>query len=140
MAKNNRQMRFWSNGSYTVEAAFIVPILLGMVFAVLYLLFLFHDRIVLQENGYEALYSMAEGSLSADNRSMKGRVENALWIVQVNKTKVAKKHKVITGRVEAEVQWDIPVMNFFLKKVQKINWSQTVSCVHPEEVKIWKIL
>lgn len=140
MAKNNRNFRFWSTGSFTVEAAFVVPILLGIVFAVLYLLFLFHDRIVLQEKGYEALYSMAEGSLPVENRTMKERTENALWIVQIKKTKVSKKHKMITGKIEAEVQWDIPVMNFFLEKVQKIDWSQTISCVHPEEVKIWKIL
>lgn len=37
-------------GSYTVEAAFVIPIVLGVVFVLLYALFWAHDQCVLQAN------------------------------------------------------------------------------------------
>ena len=37
-------------GSYTVEAAFVIPIVLGVVFVLLYALFWVHDQCVLQAN------------------------------------------------------------------------------------------
>lgn len=130
--------RLWCRGSFTVEASFVVPILLGILFVILYLLFLFHDRILVQENGCEALYSMAEETLPANRDSMREKVEDGLWVVQVKKVDVSKSHQAIKGTVEAQSRWDIPVMTFFLNALQKISWSQEVSCTHPEEVMRWQ--
>lgn len=130
--------RLWYRGSFTVEASFVVPILLGILFVILYLLFLFHDRILVQENGCEALYSMAEGALPASRDSMRAKVEEGLWVLQVKKVKVSKTHKAIRGTVEAQARWNIPIMTFFLNGLQEISWSQEVSCTHPEEVMRWK--
>lgn len=128
----------WSRGSLTVEATFVVPILLGMVFTVMYILFLFHDRAVLQENGYRALYSMAENTLPVDDSTMRREVEAAMWMVQIKKARVSQGHQKITGEVQAQAKWDIPVMNIFLNQVQEIEWTQKISCVHPEEVAVWR--
>lgn len=129
---------FWQEGSFTVEASFVVPILLGILFVIMYLLFLFHDRIVVQENGCEALYAMVEGTLPAKGDIMRTKVEDGLWAAQVKKVKVSKKGKAIKGTVVAQARWDIPVMTFFLNELQEISWSQEVSLVHPEEVMRWK--
>ena len=138
MKKKQRYHSGWSRGSLTVEATFVVPILLGIVFAVMYILFLFHDRAVLQENGYRALYSMAEDILPVDDTTMRREVEDALWMVQVKKVEVSQKQQKITGEVQAQAKWDIPVMNIFLNQVQEIQWKQKISCVHPEEVAVWR--
>lgn len=142
MVRRGGKGRFWTRGSFTVEASFVVPILLGMIFVILYVLFLLHDRIVLQENGRRALCSMAEETLSVDGQSMRKEVEDALWIVQVKKTDVSAKGslkgRTIKGTVVAEARWNIPVMELFMNEMQEIHWSQEVSCVHPEEVIRWK--
>ena len=138
MEGNHRNHRGWFRGSLTVEATFVVPILLGIVFAVMYLLFLFHDRVVLQENAYRALCSMAEDVLPVNDSIMRKEVEDALWMVQVKKVKVSQKHHTIIGEVQAQAKWDIPVMNVFLNQVQEIQWTQKLSCVHPEEVAVWR--
>jgi len=142
LRKEGRKGRLWSGGSFTVEASFVVSMLLGIIFVILYLLFLFHDRIVVQENGCRALYSMAEGTLSADNFSMRQEAGDSLWIMRVKKatasTGVSKKGRTVKGRVVAEVNWEIPVVELFMNNLQKVNWSQEVSCVHPEEVIRWK--
>ena len=48
------------SGNYTVEAAFIVPMILGIVFAIMYMLFFLHDKVVLQENLRTVVLSVAQ--------------------------------------------------------------------------------
>lgn len=140
--ESGRKKAGFGRGSFTVEASFVVPMLLGIIFVILYLLFLFHDRIVVQENGCRALYSMAEGTLRADNQMMRQEVGESLWIVQIKKATASagtrKKGRTVKGKVVAEVRWDIPVMALFMNDLQEIHWSQEVSCIHPEEVVRWK--
>lgn len=136
--KDFEKRMYWFKGSFTVEAAFVVPVLLGIAFVILYLLFLFHDRVVLQENGYQALCAMAEETIDVDSRTLRKEIDDALWIVQVKKANITKKRQVITGKVVAQVQWEIPVIHFFLQEKQSIDWNQKVSCIHPEEVVGWK--
>lgn len=142
MVRKSKNGRFWSRGSFTVEASFVVPILLGMVFVILYVLLLFHDRILVQENGYAAMCSMAEGTLSVSNQSMRQEVGDALWIAQIKKAeasaKTSPKGRIIKGTIVAEARWNIPVMELFMGSLQEIHWSQEISCVHPEEVIRWK--
>ena len=47
-------------GSYTVEAAFIVPMVLGIAFMILYLILWHHDRCVLQADLQDRVFLMAE--------------------------------------------------------------------------------
>ncbi len=138
MRMKREKGKLWQEGSFTVEACFVVPILLGIFFVIMYLLFLFHDRILVQENGCEALYSMVEGTLPANGDAMRAKVGDGLWVVQVKKVKVKKKQNAIKGTVVAQARWEIPVMTFFLNALQEISWSQEVSSIHPEEVMKWR--
>ena len=131
MGKNSRH-KLYLEGSITVEAAFIVPILLGIIFMIIFVLFLFHDRIVLQENANRALYCMAEGTISADSIAMRKETENALWAVRVKNIKIAKKRGKISGKVEAETKWDIPIIKMFLNERQEVGWEGEVSCIQPD--------
>lgn len=129
-----KSSRLWQKAGMTVEAVFIVPVLLGLVFMILYVLFLFHDRIVLQQSGRQALCSMADGTLEADRRMMQKEMEDVLWMMEIRKAQVTKKRRVITAIVTAQAKWEIPVMNYFMNEKQEICWTQKISCVHPEEV------
>lgn len=42
--------RYEISANYTVEAAFVVPIVLGMIFSMIYMLFVLHDKVILHEN------------------------------------------------------------------------------------------
>ena len=42
--------RYKISANYTVEAAFVVPIILGMIFSMIYMLFVLHDKVILHEN------------------------------------------------------------------------------------------
>lgn len=42
--------RYEISANYTVEAAFVVPIVLGMIFSMIYMLFILHDKVILHEN------------------------------------------------------------------------------------------
>ena len=42
--------RYEISANYTVEAAFVVPIILGMIFSMIYMLFVLHDKVILHEN------------------------------------------------------------------------------------------
>ena len=41
--------RYEISANYTVEAAFVVPIILGMIFSMIYMLFVLHDKVILHE-------------------------------------------------------------------------------------------
>lgn len=129
-----KQKSLWQGASLTVEAVFVVPVLLGMAFMIIYILFLFHDRIVLKENGCEALCAMAEEGTVLKDGAMKEKVGDSLWLVEIEKAKVSKKHSTVKGTVTARAEWDIPVMAFFIDRMQEINWTQELSLVHPEEL------
>lgn len=42
--------RYEISANYTVEAAVVVPIILGMIFSMIYMLFVLHDKVILHEN------------------------------------------------------------------------------------------
>jgi len=60
--KNNKK---WLKGSYTVEASFLLPVILSVIVLVIYLSFYLHDRAVLSSAAYTAALrgsQMKEGS------------------------------------------------------------------------------
>ncbi len=131
--KNNLLADAKIRGSYTVEAVFIVPIVLGLVFAMIYVLFFLHDKAVLYGNMRNAVVESAEGRVKYKNdEEWQDDMQNNLWFFKVTSGKIRKNKLYIKSSVGAEAELDIPIIGYFLNKVQKIKLEDSCLTVHPE--------
>lgn len=83
-------------GSYTVELSLLIPMILAIIFIVIFLSFYYHDRIVIEGTAYEII---SESNISGEyateesvDISFRSRVAPKLigkWIFEVNSAKVA---------------------------------------------------
>ena len=149
------------SGNYTVEAAFIVPMILGIVFAIMYMLFFLHDKVVLQENLRTVVLSVAQnenvsgGNVVIDNlteriekgaESSLGKKGNTVtgYKEQVSKNLIVLKVKnadcnvgikYVTAKANAVANMNIPVIAYFMKKKNKI--CLKTRCLKPESM-LWR--
>lgn len=121
------------NGSYTVEAAFVVPIVIGLAFTILYTLFLQHDRVILQENLANALFLAAESDKDC-GQDYETFFRESLWCMKIKQAEVTSGSIWIRGSVTAEAAWEIPVLSYFMAGKQETVLSETYCKIHPEEV------
>lgn len=136
-------MRGWEieeEGSYTVEAALLVPIVLGIIFSLFYFLIYEHDKVVLTGNLNEQMVLFETGGVTAipEEREWQKMMQKHLWMAEVTEGGVKKRADWIEGRVNARMRLSVPVMNWFLKEKQYINRRETRDLWHPEEVKRWR--
>lgn len=148
------------SGNYTVEAAFIVPMILGIVFAVMYMLFFLHDKVVLQENLRTVVLSIAQnenvsaGNVDADSlaekigksaeSSLGKKVKNGIGYKElVSKNLIVLKVKnadcnvgvkYVTAKANAVAKMDIPVIAYFMKKKNKICLKTRCLKLKPESM------
>ncbi len=148
------------SGNYTVEAAFIVPMILGIVFAIMYMLFLLHDKVILQENLRTAVLSIAQsenvsaGDVSADGlaekigksaeSSLGKKVKNGtgykelvsknLIVLKVKNADCNVGTKYVTAKANAIAKMDIPVIAYFMKKKNKICLKTRCLKLKPESM------
>ena len=86
-------------GSYTVEAAFVIPIVLGVVFVLLYALFWAHDQCVLQANIQNGLIQYSDiGEELPTNEEWKRTLQQNLWMGSVTETAISHK-RTLYGRM-----------------------------------------
>ena len=133
---------FWNccmkkeRGSYTVEAAFIVPMILGIVFMILYLLLWHHDRCVLQAELQDQIFLTAQEG-SDGKRSIK-ELQKKLWIMIVDQKEVSLGGLLIKGRITAHSGVRIPLLTFVLHEDQKIELQETYPVKQPDEVRRYR--
>ncbi len=131
-----RRDGLYSDGSYTVEAAFLVPMILGIVFAWIFMIFYLHDQVVicglLQEAAVseKEIWNKGDGKgkvTKADNGELyekalgndtenerQDRIQSYLWIVQAESIQ-KKKGPLRTKLVfRGTAGCNIPIMNHFL--------------------------
>lgn len=131
--------KYGREGSYTVEAAFIIPVILGIIFALLYFLFYEHDKVVLQGNIQMGTMQIArEEKELPSTKEWKNGIQKNLWIGTVTKGGIEKKKLYIAGSGVVEMSWKIPVMQFFLQEKQKISISIQQDSWQPNQVVRWK--
>lgn len=135
MKEKIKENGFFAPGSYTVEAAWIIPMILGIVFAWLFQLFYLHDQVVL--NGMlkqKALQEVIqeEEAITGAQKDVRGQriageqkageepkksveMQSRLWLLQISSFQV--KQEILQKRyvVKAKAAWKIPVMQRFLK-------------------------
>lgn len=116
-----RRKVWWAEGSYTLEAAFVVPIILGILFAMLYFLYYEHDKAILQGNLQESILGVASGEQDLpDSREWKKQLQKHLWRGTVTEGTIKKKTLSVQGSGAVEMRLRIPVMQFFLADKQEI--------------------
>lgn len=122
-----------ADGSYTVEAAFIVPIILGIAFVIMYVLFLLHDKAMLQANLDNVIFLLAEGE-EIEKKDYGKYISKALWLVDVQEIEIKNKKSVVSGKVKADAHLGIPVLTYFINGKQEIILSESYYKIQPELV------
>lgn len=120
-------------GSYTVEAAFLMPIILGIAFALLYTMFVLHDRIVLQANMSDLLLQAAEKE-EEEPEGERASPEKGLWCMKLTEYSLNKGRWRLTAELQAEAEWNVPVLSYFLRGKQCCFLEQNCLTLHPETV------
>lgn len=148
--------RYKISANYTVEAAFVVPIILGMIFSMIYMLFVLHDKVILHENiRYNVIcidendenYEKTLDKKNSNNKDLKKikskkilsekimtkeSVSRNLRIFKVTKLKCNVGKTYIKTEVKAVFKIDIPVIGYFMKKTKKIYIKTKYLKVRPE--------
>ena len=125
-------------GSYTIEAAFIVPVVAGIAFLILYTLFLQHDRVILQANLNNGIFLLAEGKYK-DKQDVDKDIQKYLWCMEIRKAELSDGNVLIQGYVAAEAFWDIPIVSYFVAGKESLALSENYGRLQPEELLRLKI-
>ena len=128
--------RYMWDGSYTVEAAFIVPMVLGIMYAWMFQLFYLHDQMVMDGMLQEMiLQPLAEegADRKAELDDWEEKIQKCLWIAAVDQLDIKQNALVIKGRLSASAVWHIPVMQMFLGNRFQSNITHSISAVQPEK-------
>ncbi len=115
--------RYRVSANYTIEAAFIVPMILGIIFAMIYMLFFLHDKVILQENIRYSVICLAEGGESSkedDKKISKRDISKNLRVFNITNVKCDIGKIYIKVEVKAVSKIDIPVVGYFMKRTKKI--------------------
>lgn len=121
--------------SYTVEAAFVVPIVLGILFALLYFLYYEHDKLLFYANMKQEVICLAKDQKDMpDDIQWRKQLQKNLWMAKVDSGSVTKTVMQVKGSGRAQMSLKIPVMEFFLNQQQTIECSYHFDHWQPEQV------
>lgn len=135
--RNTRRIimnRYMWDGSYTVEAAFIVPVVLGIFYGWMFQLFYLHDQVVM-DGMLQEMVVLRQEKKECGQQEMdewREKLQEALWIAKVDGFQLQKNSVCTKGKINASAVWKIPVMQPFLGNCFRSSVSQTISCVQPE--------
>ena len=125
------------HGSSSIEAALIVPVIFGMLFAMLYVLFFLHDKDVLYGNMNREMVLVCEGEREySSEKKWQETIQSNLWILRVNEGKLSSGRLQVDGNAAAEGKWEIPVMGMFVNKKFTLKLEIKRSNVVPGEM-LW---
>ncbi|MCI9078340.1 MAG: pilus assembly protein [Lachnospiraceae bacterium] len=120
-------------GSYTLEAIFIIPIVLGLIFAMIYVIFYLHDKTVFYCNMQQAVVHIAEDKKEyKDDEEWQQDMQENLWIFRVVSGTVNKDKLYIKPEATAECNINIPIIGYFIDSKQEIKTDGKYLAIHPE--------
>ncbi len=127
-----KRLKIKISGSYTVEAAFIVPIILGILFSMIYILYIYHDKVILYSNMEKTMISVVNGErqISNDEEWQKELSQN-LWFFKIKSGSISEHAVIVKANVSAEQNLSIPVMEYFMAGRQKIELSSDYIKTNP---------
>ena len=128
-------MRSWVKASYTVEAAFVITIILGIFFALRSFLFFEHDKVLLYANMKQEVICLAKDQRDMpDDIQWRKQLQKNLWMAKVDSGSVSRTAMQVKGSGKAQMNLKIPVMEYFLNRQQTIQWSYQYDHWQPEQI------
>jgi hypothetical protein len=124
------------DGSYTVEAAFILPMILGILYAWMFQLFYLRDQVVMRGMLDEMVVECQMGRESGEEDSQeayKQMIQSCLWIAKI--TSLQQKNNVLQTKcnLKASATWGISLIEPYLGTYFQSDLSSSVGSVHPEK-------
>ncbi len=127
-------MKSW-NGSFTVEAVFVVPIVSGILFGYILLVFFLHDQLILQGHMMEQNVALAEEQVTyASDREWIQAMKEGLWILSVEKGSIRDTELQSRVRSVAEFAWNIPWIQSIFPSRKSVTVTHTIAKVKPSLV------
>lgn len=129
--------KYMWEGSYTVEAAFIVPVILGIMYAWMFQLFYLRDQVVMNgilEDMVVQTRMDGEAGKERDDAADRETMQSCLWLAQISSMKQTQNTLQTKYKIEASATWNIPVMKQFLGDHFHSTLTQRLDNVHPETV------
>lgn len=127
----------WRKGSYTVEASFVIPFILGIIFAFLFLVFILHDKVVLQGRTEALMILDAQGRAESQKYNKK-KLQKYLWVLKVTKVEREEKMGRLRVKVTAKTDWKIPIMDIFFRGRRNYRYEESFTSVVPDNILRWK--
>lgn len=119
---------------YTVEAVFVLPILLGIIFTIMYVMFYLHDDVVLRGN-MSALFCEIAEDKKIEKEDYRNYLSRGLWLMKPLKIEIKKKKSKISGKLVYRTEVKIPVIKMFMQEKQQISIEEEYSLSRPEQAK-----
>lgn len=126
-------LRWKTSASYTIEAVFIVPIVTGMVFVIFYVLFLLHDKVILQANLENLVFLLAEKGEVSESE-YEEYLLTGVWLMRLENVTVKNKKMYVKGAVKGKVSMEIPIFGDLIGKEQVVEVSEKYYKIQPEEI------
>lgn len=125
-------MRQKENGNYTVEGAFVVPVVLGLAFLILYTLFIVHDKAVLQANLDNLIFLLVEEEFEGED--YQEFLSQGLWFTTLESVNIKDGKLTVHGKVKGMSHMKIPGFSEWIKEKQEISLSESYCKIQPELV------
>lgn len=123
---------FKMKGSYTIEAVFIVPMVLGLVFAMIYIIYYLHDRSVAYSNMQQSVINVSAGRKKYKNNiEWQQDIQKNLWIFNIVSGSISKGRLYIESDIKAEYSLNLPVINYFINNKQEIRLKDKYLAISP---------
>ena len=131
--------RMWLSASYTVEAAFVIPLILGILFALIYFIYYEHDKIILQGNIEEAVIQLVRTKeKTPDQTEWRKQIQKNLWMAQIEEGSISENSSGMKAFGVANMSLNIPVMEYFLAEQQSCSYTIQMQTWQPEQMIRWK--
>ena len=128
--------RRYLSGSYTVEAAFIIPIIVGIVFAMIFMLFYLHDKVVLQANINRYVVQVAQGRMEClDGEEWIDKMQENLWMFKNKSGIISEGTLYIKANIKSVSHLEIFVAKVFNLPLPQLEISTKYMKIHPETLK-----
>lgn len=125
-------------GSYTVEAAFVMPLVLAILFAYIFLVLLLHDEAVIQGRMEERMVQELEQTAEKEGiKDWQKDLQGQLWVLRIEKVKKQRKMGKLQLQLAAETDCRIPGAERIYPGRRRYEQKEEWLAFQPEQVMRW---
>lgn len=129
--KKEKDFIWRCSGSYTLEAALVMPLILGIIFVWMFELFYFHDRVVLDGIMQRQLIKKIENMQEAEKEEVQKahiqkELEEKLWVLEIYSLEERESFGINKYMARVKTTWEIPVMKYYLNG--RLDFQEKWSC------------